>query len=108
MEKFFLLSRFLELILSQKTSQTKILSFFVIFAFQIQLKGAGASMCLKLREMSCADAHMPGAGKIGDAHMPGAGKIGNIFLTSNICPIDNVFPIGNICPIGNVFLIGNI
>jgi hypothetical protein len=97
MEKFFLLSRFLELILSQKTSQTKILSFFVIFAFQIQLKGAGASMCLKLRELSYAD-----------AHMPGAGKIGNIFLTSNICPIDNVFPIGNICPIGNVFPIGNI
>jgi hypothetical protein len=35
--------------------------------------------------MSCADAHMPGAGKIG-----------------NICPIGNVFPIGNICPIGNI------
>jgi hypothetical protein len=46
--------------------------------------------------LSCADAHMPGAGKIGDAHMPGAGKIGNIFPISNICPIGNVFPIGNI------------
>jgi hypothetical protein len=36
-------------------------------------------------QMSCADAHMPGAG-----------------------PISSIFPIGNICPIGNVFPIGNI
>jgi hypothetical protein len=35
--------------------------------------------------MSCAD-----------ARMPGAGKIGNIFPISNICTI------GNICPIGNI------
>jgi hypothetical protein len=42
-------------------------------------------------EMSCADAHMPGAGPI-----------------SNIFSISNSYPIGNIYPIGNVFSISNI
>jgi hypothetical protein len=51
----------------------------------------------------CADAHMPGAGKIGNIF-----PINNIFPIGNICPISNIYPIGNICPIGNVFPIGNI
>jgi hypothetical protein len=53
--------------------------------------------CILQQHLSCAD-----------AHMPGAGPISNIFPISNFCPIDNICPIGNICPIDNIFPIGNI
>jgi hypothetical protein len=45
-----LLRMFLELIYSLKTNQINIFNFFVAFPFQIQLKGVGASIDLKLME----------------------------------------------------------